>query len=71
MMIVMWFSRYREFRADKSGAALVRRGKMVVALRRLQWAHEPQPLPDEMSAFGIAAARSLPCSPAVHRWRDG
>jgi hypothetical protein len=44
---------------------------MIAALRRLQQAHEPQPLPDEMAAFDISAARSLPCSPAIHRWRDG
>ncbi len=52
-MIVMWFSRYREFRADAGGAALAGRGKMIAALRRLQQAHDPQPLPDEMAAFGI------------------
>ncbi len=52
-MIVMWFSRYREYRADAGGAALAGRGKMIAALRRLQQAHDPQPLPDEMAAFGI------------------
>jgi heat shock protein HtpX len=52
-MIVMWFSRYREFRADTGGAALAGRGSMIAALRRLQQAHDPQPLPDEMAAFGI------------------
>ena len=53
MMIVAWFSRWREFRADAGGAALAGRQKMVSALRRLQQA-EPEPLPDEMAAFGIA-----------------
>ncbi len=52
-MIVMWFSRYREYRADAGGATLAGRGKMIAALRRLQQAHDPQPLPDEMAAFGI------------------
>lgn len=52
-MIVMWFSRYREFRADAGGARLAGRQKMIAALRRLQQAHDPQPLPDEMAAFGI------------------
>ncbi|OOZ39182.1 protease HtpX [Solemya elarraichensis gill symbiont] len=53
-MIVMWFSRRREFRADAGGAALAGRHNMIAALRRLQTAHDPQPLPDEMAAFGIS-----------------
>ncbi len=53
MMIVAWFSRWREFRADAGGAALAGRHKMIAALRRLQQA-QPEPLPDEMAAFGIA-----------------
>jgi heat shock protein HtpX len=52
-MIVMWFSRYREFRADAGGAKLASRDKMIGALRALQRAHEPQTLPGEMAAFGI------------------
>lgn len=52
-MIVMWFSRYREFRADAGGAKLAGRDKMIGALQALQRAHEPQPLPSEMAAFGI------------------
>ncbi|MCB1785596.1 MAG: protease HtpX [Chromatiaceae bacterium] len=52
-MIVMWFSRWREFRADAGGAQLAGRHKMVAALRRLQQAHDTQPLPDEIAAFGI------------------
>ncbi|QSA98550.1 protease HtpX [Methylococcus sp. EFPC2] len=54
-MIVMWFSRYREFRADAGGAKLAGRDKMINALRALQRAHDPQPLPGEMAAFGINA----------------
>ncbi|MGZ8219263.1 protease HtpX [Methylomagnum sp.] len=53
-MIVMWFSRWREFRADAGGASLAGRGKMVGALRALQRAHEPQNLPGEFAAFGIS-----------------
>lgn len=53
-MIVMWFSRQREFRADKGGADLAGRQKMIDSLRRLQQAHEPEDLPDQMAAFGIA-----------------
>jgi heat shock protein HtpX len=53
-MIVMWFSRRREFRADAGGAQLAGRTKMVEALRALQRAHEPHDLPGEMAAFGIS-----------------
>lgn len=53
MMIVAWFSRWREFRADAGGASLAGRQKMVAALQRLQQS-QPQPLPDEMAAFGIS-----------------
>lgn len=52
-MLVMWFSRYREFRADAGGAKLAGREKMIGALRALQRAHEPQPLPGQLAAFGI------------------
>jgi len=52
-MIVMWFSRWREFRADAGGASLASRHKMIAALRRLQQSQGPNPLPDEMAAFGI------------------
>jgi heat shock protein HtpX len=52
-MIVMWFSRRREFRADAGGASLAGRGKMIGALQALQRAHEPRDLPGEFAAFGI------------------
>ncbi len=52
-MILMWFSRRREFRADAGGAALAGRAKMIAALRRLQAAHEPQ-LPSRFAAFGVS-----------------
>ena len=52
-MIVMWFSRYREFRADSGGAKLAGRENMIGALQRLQAAHEP--LPAQFAAFGIAS----------------
>ena len=52
-MIVMWFSRWREFRADAGGARLAGRDKMIGALHALQRAHEPQDLPGEFAAFGI------------------
>jgi heat shock protein HtpX len=53
-MIVMWFSRHREFRADSGGASLAGRGKMIGALQALQRAHEPKDLPGEFAAFGIS-----------------
>jgi heat shock protein HtpX len=53
-VIVMWFSRRREFRADAGGASLAGRQKMIAALQRLKQAHEPSSLPDGMQAFGIA-----------------
>ena len=52
-LIVMWFSRKREFRADSGAAHLAGRQKMIDALRRLQASHEPSKLPDQMAAFGI------------------
>jgi heat shock protein HtpX len=53
-IIVMWFSRYREYHADKGGADLAGREKMIAALRRLQSVNQPHDLPKEMAAFGIA-----------------
>ncbi len=52
-VIVMWFSRQREFRADAGGANLAGRQKMISALERLA-AGRAAPLPDQMAAFGIA-----------------
>lgn len=52
-LVVMWFSRYREFHADAGGARLAGRGKMIAALERLQQMHEPSELPSQMAAFGI------------------
>lgn len=52
-MVVMWFSRWREFHADAGGAELAGRAKMIAALERLRALHEPSQLPSEMAAFGI------------------
>jgi len=52
-IIVMWFSRRREYVADRGAAYLVGKDKMVNALRRLQLSHEPSHLPEQMAAFGI------------------
>jgi heat shock protein HtpX len=56
-MIVFWFSRRREFRADAGGAHLAGRGPMIGALERLKAVADPQPLPEQMAAFGISADR--------------
>lgn len=55
--VVFWFSRRREFRADAGGARLAGREKMIAALERLK-AGAPQPLPDQMAAFGISGGAS-------------
>lgn len=52
-IIVMWFSRKREYTADRGAAYLTSKDKMVSALRRLQVHHEPSHLPDQVAAFGI------------------
>lgn len=53
-IIVMWFSRQREFRADAGAAKLSGRSKMIAALERLQAQHTPSALPKQMAAFGIS-----------------
>jgi heat shock protein HtpX len=56
-MVVLWFSRRREFRADAGGAQLAGRQKMIAALERLKLNHEaPAQLPDQVKAFGISGA---------------
>jgi heat shock protein HtpX len=54
-IIVMWFSRKREFTADKGAAYLTSKEKMIGALQRLKAHHEPSRLPEEVAAFGIRA----------------
>lgn len=56
-MIVFWFSRRREFRADEAGASLADRESMIRALQRLQSevrAQVPNQMPDTLTAFGIS-----------------
>ncbi|TXI23192.1 MAG: protease HtpX [Nitrosomonas sp.] len=57
-IIVMWFSREREFRADAGGAKLAGRQKMIAALERLKQQYEPSHLPDKIAAFGISGKQS-------------
>ena len=56
-VIVMWFSRQREFRADAGSASLAGRDKMIAALRRLQRSVQLPHLPDQMAAVGISGPR--------------
>lgn len=51
--IVMWFSRWREFRADRGGAHLAGTSNMIDALEELKRVHEPLPA-QQFAAFGIA-----------------
>lgn len=53
-IIVMWFSRWREFRADAAGANLAGKGAMINALARLKAEYDtPNDMPDTLVAFGI------------------
>jgi len=53
-IIVMWFSRQREYRADAGGARLAGRHKMIAALERLKGSVDQPHLPDQLAAFGIS-----------------
>ena len=53
-VIAMWFSRYREFRADAGGANLAGKQKMIAALERLAQSYGQTTLPNEVRAFGIS-----------------
>jgi len=65
-IIVAWFSRQREFRADAGGAALAGRNKMIAALERLRQQSESSHLPDQMAAFGIRGKGGLMALLASH-----
>ena len=54
-MVVMWFSRQREFRADAGGASLAGRQKMISALERLKLNHEQAAMPQNMAAMAISS----------------
>jgi heat shock protein HtpX len=55
-MVVCWFSRQREFRADAGSASLAGREKMIGALEKLRLTAGQPHLPDQMAAFGISGA---------------
>jgi heat shock protein HtpX len=54
-IVVMWFSRWREFRADAGGARLASRTSMISALQTLSANHGATSLPKAVQAFGISA----------------
>jgi len=56
-VIVAWFSRRREFRADAGGAELAGTRSMIGALEALKRAHSPSRLPESLAAFGINGER--------------
>ncbi len=56
-IIVMWFSRKREFIADAGGAKLAGTQNMINALEALKRG-VAQPLPEQMAAFGISGKPS-------------
>ncbi len=53
-IIAMWFSRWREFRADAGGAKLAGSRKMIAALERLSMTYGASTLPKQVQAFGIS-----------------
>jgi heat shock protein HtpX len=57
-IIVMWFSRQREFRADVGGANFAGRDNMIAALERLK-SGVSEPLPDNLAAFGISGSNAV------------
>lgn len=57
-LIVFWFSRQREFRADAGGARLAGREKMISALQRLKASYEQPHLPDQIKTFGISGPKA-------------
>lgn len=56
-MIVSWYSRRREFRADRGGADLAGAGSMIGALEVLKRS-QGEPMPPQMQAFGINTGSS-------------
>ncbi len=63
-IIVMWFSRQREYRADAGAAKLVGAPKMIAALQRLKG--ESSALPKELTAMGIASEASKDSMLSTH-----
>ncbi|WP_260291189.1 protease HtpX [Sedimenticola hydrogenitrophicus] len=58
-IIVFWFSRQREYRADAGGAKLAGRNSMINSLARLGGVQQTEGLPDQLAAFGISGGKGL------------
>ena len=58
-IIVMWFSRRREYRADEGGANLAGAQKMIAALQRLQGDSQESHLDGQLVAFGISGKKAM------------
>ena len=58
-IIVMWFSRRREYRADEGGADLAGSAKMIAALQRLQGDSQESHLDGQLVAFGISSKKAM------------
>ena len=56
-IIVMWFSRQREFKADAGAAFLTNKNQMILALKKIKQAYLPSNLPDQIQAFGISGTK--------------
>ncbi len=57
-VIVFWFSRQREFRADAGAARLSGREKMIAALEKLKRNTGQAQLPEQIQAFGISGKKA-------------
>ena len=58
-IIVMWFSRQREYRADIGGGQLAGKQKMIAALQRLKAQYESSALPKSIAALGISGEQGM------------
>ncbi len=56
-MVVCWYSRRREYRADAGGAYLAGKASMIGALQALQRSVEPEHMPEQLAAMGISGVR--------------
>ena len=58
-IVVMWFSRQREYRADMGGGQLAGKQKMIAALQRLKAQYESSALPKSIAALGISGEQGM------------
>ena len=58
-IVVMWFSRQREYRADLGGGQLAGKQKMIAALQRLKIQYESSTLPKSIAALGVSGEQGI------------